>query len=327
MINVSIIIPSSGRRLELLKRAIKSAIVVNGSIETEVLVILNGHDGMSFDLDIAYVHPLVKYYKIQDGNVSKARNYGLKNAQGDLIRFLDDDDYLLKDVAIQQYRELFNSAAQLSTYSGDIRDDVKSYQIVTSAELNDYCAAVLSSKCPALTFATIYKSTLIKDLRWDESLSFMEDENWMRTIAYKNITSWITSNKAVGVWYQHQYERLSISIGCNDFYKHRALSILKLIEHLQTNNQFTDLRKKSAALGLWSAVHGGFPFDPIWWTKISKIAINLDNTSRPEVKFFRIFYYVNPVLLEFLIFPLRRINRFIRISKNKILGSPYLRSI
>lgn len=327
MITVSIIIPTAGCRHELLHRAVRSAIIENKDIKTEVLVILNGEQGMKFDISKAYQHPFVSYHKINEGNVSKARNFGLSIASGGLIRFLDDDDYLIKEVAYLQYIELFQSKAELSTYSGDIRDDYKTYQKVVPVYPMDYYTAVLSSKCPALTFATVYKSSLIKNLMWDENLSFMEDENWMRSIAYKKITSWITSHDVVGVWYQHQYGRLSISIGCNDFYKYRALSILKLVDHLQKNNIFNESRQKSAALGLWSAAHGGFPFDPIYWIKISKIARNFDINSHPEIELFRKLYFLNPILLECLLIPLRKINRLSKILKNKIFGSPFLRSI
>ena len=328
MILVSVIIPTAGRRPELLKRSIESALIIDDKqIKVEIIVVLNGKDGVLFNLDDAFQHPLVNYYKIEDVGVSKARNFGLSVAGGDLIRFLDDDDYLIKEVASLQYIELFQSKAELSTYSGDIRDDYKTYQKVTPEYPMDYYTAVLSSKCPALTFATVYKSSLIKNLMWDENLSFMEDENWMRSIAYKEITFWITSHNVVGVWYQHQYGRLSISIGCNDFYKYRALSILKLVDHLKKNHTLNEERRKSAALGLWSAAHGGFPFDPIYWIKISKIARTFDINSHPEIELFKKLYFVNPIILECLLIPLRKTNRLFKILKNKIFGSPFLRSI
>ena len=72
---VSIIIPSAGRRPELLQRAIKSALIDDELIQTEIIVILNGKDGMDFDLSQSFQHPLVSYHKIELGNVSKARNY------------------------------------------------------------------------------------------------------------------------------------------------------------------------------------------------------------------------------------------------------------
>lgn len=39
----------------------------------------------------------IKYYKKENGGLSSARNFGLNNAIGDWIQFLDSDDYLVAD--------------------------------------------------------------------------------------------------------------------------------------------------------------------------------------------------------------------------------------
>lgn len=324
---VSIIIPSAGRRPELLQRAVKSALIDNDEIQTEVIVILNGKNGMLFDESISFQHPLVKYYKLEEGNVSKARNYGLSIAQGELIRFLDDDDYLIPQIAYQQYIELFDSSADLSTYAGAIEDEVTRYQVIVPIDINDYCAATLSANCPALTFASVYKKIILKNCIWDESLSFMEDENWMRSIAEFGVNNWIHKNDIVGIWYQHEYERLSITIGSNHFYQSRAVSIIKLINFLTANNQLTPIRACYAAKGLWSAIHGGFPFNPIYWTNIAKTAINLDEKSRPNQYIFELFRFFNPVCIEWFLLPLRKISRYFRMMKQDLFGKPSIRRI
>lgn len=158
---VSIVIPSAGRRPDLLKRAIKSALIDDSAIQTEIIVVLNGKDGMVFDLSQSFQHPLVKYSKIEQGNVCKARNYGLALAQGDLIRFLDDDDFLYPDVAYQQYLELLHSDADLSTYAGAIEDKNTRYQIIEPIGIVDYCAATLSENFAGLPLLSVYKNKII----------------------------------------------------------------------------------------------------------------------------------------------------------------------
>ncbi|MHA3092535.1 glycosyltransferase family 2 protein [Acinetobacter brisouii] len=312
MILVSVIIPSAGRRSALLQRAIKSALVNDDVITTEIIVVLNGKDGITFDTTVSFQHPLVKYYKLEEGNVSRARNYGLSIADGDLIRFLDDDDYLIPEVAYQQYIELYNSDADLSTYAGAIEDDIRRYQVIKPIDIDDYCAATLSAYCPALTFATSYKNKVIKNLRWDENTSITEDEDWMRSIAASQEVKWIKDNNVVAVWYQHNFERLSFSIGHPVYYKNRCISILKTIDVLKKKNRFSKNLQHISAAGLWSAVHGGFHFNPIYWTKIAYLAKKYDKNSRPDYALFYKLYYINPIIIEWILIPYRWASRIFR---------------
>jgi len=103
---VSVIIPTSGSRPALLKRAVESALAGHKADAVEVIVVPNGSnhnwrgaiDGLKPSRQV-YVAPLDK------ANVSAARNYGLSIARGELVRFLDDDDYLIPDVAVKQCNE------------------------------------------------------------------------------------------------------------------------------------------------------------------------------------------------------------------------------
>ena len=326
---VSIIIPSAGRRPKFLQRAIKSALIDDNTIQTEVIVVLNGIDGMAFDFSQSFQHPFVKYYKIEQGNVCKARNYGLFLARGDLIRFLDDDDFLYPNVAYQQYLELFHSNADLSTYAGAIEDEFTRYQIIEPINIADYCAATLSDKCPALTFASVYKSNIIKNLKWDETICVVEDEKWMRTIAANNDIKWIKQNDVVSVWYQHNIDRLSVPahFANPELFKNRCISIQETLQILQFRNRITPLRLKAASNGLWSCIHGGFYFAPIYWTKIALYAKKLNPQAKPKNTFFDTLFFIDPILLEWLIIPIRWISRYYRKIKSHMVKAAYVRKL
>lgn len=316
---VSIIIPSAGRRPKFLQRAIKSALIDDGAIQTEIIVVLNGKDGVAFDTNDAIQHRLVKYHKIKQGNVSKARNYGLALAQGNLIRFLDDDDFLYPDVAYQQYLELLHSDAHLSTYAGAIEDNNTRYQIIKPIKIEDYCAATLSPYCPALTFATVYKSKTIKHLKWDEYIFVVEDEKWMRTIAASTEIKWLRSNEVVAVWYQHDIDRLSLPIGYPELYRNRCISIKETLQKLEAENRLTVSRKINASSGLWSAVHGGLYSAPIYWTKVALYARKLDPQSKPDDAFFqKLPNWIHPLVIEWLMLPKRWLNHLLRVVKHKL---------
>lgn len=324
---ITIIIPSAGRRPEFLQRAIKSALIDDAKLQTEIIVVLNGKDGLAFDTSLSFQDPLVSYHKIEQGNVCKARNYGLSLAQGELIRFLDDDDFLYPDIAYQQYSELLHSDADLSTYAGAIEDDTTRYQIIEPININDYCAATLCANCPALTFATVYKSNIIKNLKWDENIFIAEDEKWMRTIAASSEIKWVRNNNVVAVWYQHNIDRLSFSMGQPDYYKNRATSIQETLQTLKFGNRITPNRMVSASQGFWSCIHGGFHFEPIYWTKIALYASQLNPNARPKNYFFDKLYFIHPILLEWLIIPIRWLSRYFRMFKSKFLAKSYVRKL
>ncbi|NWK72819.1 glycosyltransferase family 2 protein [Acinetobacter sp. SwsAc6] len=325
-IKVSIIIPSAGRRSDLLKRAIKSAILDDAIIKTEIIVVLNGKDGMLFNLENAFQHPLVTYHKVEDGGVSKARNYGISKSKGQFIRFLDDDDFLYPDIAYQQYLEMLKSDADLSTYGGAVEDQSVRYQIVLPIHYKDFCAAVLSANCPALTFATVYKTSLIKTLKWPEMISIAEDESWMRLIAESCEVNWITNKNVVGVWYQHNVDRLSYAYAHPQFGKNRFSSIYRCLENLSLNNRLTIDRKKSAVEGIWSSIHSSFFFAPFYWTSKSFVARNLNKTVQPiHLRKYEIPYWFNPIIIEWILLPKRLANHIFRVLRFKLKIGLFIR--
>ena len=327
-LHVSIIIPSAGRRPEFLQRAIKSALIDDDNIQTEIIVMLNGQDGIAFDINQSFQHPLVNYHKIEQGNVCKARNYGLSLAQGELIRFLDDDDFLYPDVAYQQYIELFHSNADLSTYAGAIEDEHRRYQVIEPIDIGNYCAATLSAYCPALTFATVYRSKVIKHLKWDESLCIPEDEHWMRTIAAEYEIKWIRSINIVAVWYQHDIDRFSSAFVGPDYFRNRYNSISTTLETLRAQNRLNTIKINSAIKGYWSCIHGGFYFAPFYWTKIALHTRQLDPKSKPNDKIFNILpQWVHPLVIEWLMLPKRWLNYQTRLLKQKIGCNSFIRKI
>lgn len=98
--SVSVIIPTTceASRAELLLRAIESISsqrLEKGGIE--ILLICNGSHQDPDLLNLLESKPYLKIFKLVEGNVSKARYFGVSNADGEYFCFLDDDDELLPD--------------------------------------------------------------------------------------------------------------------------------------------------------------------------------------------------------------------------------------
>ena len=89
MLNVSVIMPTYNRA-DLLLRAIRSVLpqLIEGD---EVLVMDDGSSDHTAQVVQKLGSP-VRYFLLENGGPSRARNVGMQHATGDLIAFLDDDD-------------------------------------------------------------------------------------------------------------------------------------------------------------------------------------------------------------------------------------------
>jgi glycosyltransferase involved in cell wall biosynthesis len=117
---VSVIIPTYNRA-NLLPRAIKS--VLNQTFQDFELIVVD--DG-STDNTRKVVEEFqkgdsrVKYFYKENGGPGSARNFGLKNAKGNFVIFLDSDDmflpYILEEEIEEKYKfqEFVKNISQLS---------------------------------------------------------------------------------------------------------------------------------------------------------------------------------------------------------------------
>lgn len=324
MMKVSIIIPSTGKRFDLLQRAIKSCILQSSNIEVEVIIVINGNDRCKFDLKSTIKSECIHYFFLEQGNVSLARNYGLMKATGDLIRFLDDDDYLYTEISYAQYMEFYlNNNLSISMYGVDIVDKycnlIENQKQVSEKDFIEY------SFDPdlALPLCFVYRLSLLKDIQWDEDVKIPEDEDFLRRIAIIKDINFKISNKKVGAWYQHEGERLSIALLDNQYYVNKFDSINKLYKKLNNINY-----DSIAANSMWNCIHGGFYLSPIFWTKMALYARKLDPKSKPQDIFFhKIPSFVHPLFIEWFMLPKRWLCHKLRVLRQKMGLTSYIRKL
>ena len=92
MIDISIIIPVYNASA-LIKRCLDSILAQKGDYTFEVLLVDDGSKDNSVEIIESYEDERFKVFKQQNAGPSKARNKGIKEAQGRYFTFIDADDY------------------------------------------------------------------------------------------------------------------------------------------------------------------------------------------------------------------------------------------
>lgn len=108
MLRISVVIPTYNCAA-FIGQAIESAI---GSDISEVIVVDDGSTDDTAERVTRLAHSKLRYVKQANQGVSAARNQGIELAQGELIAFLDADDWFLPDKLTRQ-AALFTANPQL----------------------------------------------------------------------------------------------------------------------------------------------------------------------------------------------------------------------
>lgn len=182
---VCVIIPTYNRA-PLLRRALDSVLSqeANGEqFDVEVLVIDDGSTDETSDLLQRY--PGVRYIRRTDNQgTSAARNAGLKEANGQYVAFLDDDDIWLP-WKLRRQVELLEAHPEIGVvYGQEIKrssQDVFVWPTVQDAHSGWILRSLLIS-CPVNTSSVLIRQSSLERVGYfDESLRCWEDYDlWLR---------------------------------------------------------------------------------------------------------------------------------------------------
>lgn len=193
---VSVIIPTTLRRE--LKRAVLSVLAqeLPPSISTEVIVVVDAQnpacDESQLRLDLGLRHKdKVLFTRGKEGG-GKARNFGIQEATGDWVSFLDDDDEWLPEKLATQIRLAQGSedsntvivssrVLQRRAGGGDgVALPEKLIQRGQAVEDYLFLRRSASAKRPSLYTSTILLSnSLARAMPWDNELARHQDWDWL----------------------------------------------------------------------------------------------------------------------------------------------------
>lgn len=167
---LSVIIPSFGRT-EFLNRAVDS--VLNQTFKDFEVLIITTDDVKFSDPRVRVLVPNEKL------KVAAARNFGLKEAKGEFIAYLDDDDFYLpfhlETLISESNRSNFVYSLAARQWEKGPNDLPLHYDLPFTQDV-DWFSLLFGGKFPTLT--VLHRKS---DERFDENLECMEDwDYWLR---------------------------------------------------------------------------------------------------------------------------------------------------
>ena len=184
MPEVTVVIPTRNRWELLSRRALRAALLQEG-VEHEVIVVDDGSTDGTPERIRALGDPRVRVIRNErPGRVARARNAGLREARGDWIAFLDDDDSWAPEKLRSQLDAVRSSGADFA-YAEVVTVDDDGEVLYTSsvppAERLRY-DTVAACAIPAGPSNVLARTTLVRRLEgFDEQFVNLEDwDLWIR---------------------------------------------------------------------------------------------------------------------------------------------------
>lgn len=193
MPRVSVIIPTCQRPIPL-RRAIDSVLAQTFQ-DFELIIVDDASDDSTGHVVKSVPDTRIHYIRHNTNKGgSAARNTGVKNARGEYLAFLDDDDEWLPEKLAAQCEVLDHSPAEVGVvYTGYFRIDRVSGKIVSQRipkKKGDLYDALHLENCLGSTSSVLVRKECFEKVGFfDESLpSFQDYDMWVRISKYFQIT-------------------------------------------------------------------------------------------------------------------------------------------
>ena len=181
MIKVSVVIPTHNRP-ELLKKAVNSVLGQTYK-DLEVIVVDDGLETRADEVVNKFGDSRLKYIQhLEEKGGSAARNTGIKNASGEFIAFLDDDDEWLPDKLVIQMAQFELTSHDVGFCFSAVENIYSDRKYVTTVPsgIGDYHGLALSYFKSLLTVTLIIKKYVFEEVGlFDEQLPSHQEADLM----------------------------------------------------------------------------------------------------------------------------------------------------
>ena len=194
-----------------LREAIDSVIAQNMGFENIQLILVDdgspdGSGAICDEYAAKYPNNIVVIHK-ENGGVSSARNAGLDIAEGELINFLDSDD-MITPAAFQNAWSFYQAnkaktdvvVLPMHFFEGKTGEHTLNYKFKKGSRVID-----LDSEwnvCQLQVGATFISSQRLKNIRFDERLSYAEDAHLLQRVLAGKCTMGVIQNRGAYMYRQ-----------------------------------------------------------------------------------------------------------------------------
>ena len=318
---LSVVIPTHNRP-QFLPRAIDSALQAAPDGDVEVIVVPNGPDESWKAVAEAFKQDQrVQWHPIVKAHANVARNHGMRLAQGNYIRFLDDDDYFYSHEAEQQLVRLDSAGHDISQGGVNLVDSKgNSINTLPSSICDaDFTLSMLLPTRITLPCSFIFNRKSIQSASWDQERNYSQDVDFALSLAGERDYLALRHDGEVAAWVQHAADRISSSVSSAKHPQAWASILMKTHENLQKRHAFNDKRQEALTKGVWTCIHSSFMLSPIFWTKFINNSPEFIKSSSPPVVFFQrpTGKLVSPIIWEWLMLPHRYLRHHIRSAEQQ----------
>ena len=176
---ISIIIPTFNNEKQI-KTCIDSVLKQTYEL-LEIIIINDGSTDNTLDILQKYDDKRIIIYTTKNGGVSKARNIGLEKANGDYIGFVDADDRIDYEMFEHLMNNLIKFNADISHCGFQLEMPQRTIhfhatgKILLQNKIEGLEGLLTSLYFEPSTWNKLYKRNIIRDIRFDESISINED--------------------------------------------------------------------------------------------------------------------------------------------------------
>jgi len=197
---ISVLVPMYNTE-KTIKRCIKS-IVKQTYSNLEIVLLDDGSVDNTYNIAKSFADKDKRIKLLQKPNeksISKTRNFLLENYSGEYVVWVDSDDVLHKKYVEKLYKTIDKTDAELGVCGFNLmfsnfllfRPIIKKIKIFENEDI--YNNIILNHRVGFMLWNKIFKHEIIKDIRFDESIKFGEDFNFLykylqnvKKVAYTN---------------------------------------------------------------------------------------------------------------------------------------------
>lgn len=185
----SIIIPTYNRSL-LIKQTINSCLNQEYLGLYEIIIV---DDGSTDDTEIViknYNSPLIKYYKKENEERGKARNFGVQQAKGNWVTFLDSDDIILPHHLSSAKKFIENNAQCKVFHQGfEVKDIDNNILLKSPSTIKNVNKSLLNGNVIGCIGVFLHAS-IFDQHQFNEDRKFINGEDWILWLQISKKHQW-----------------------------------------------------------------------------------------------------------------------------------------